>query len=349
MPAPFCHSRLRASLTVSAQRFVVSPAQAGQRLDRVLASLTSQTRSHIKLLIDQARVRVAGTPPKAGYLLRSQEEIEILPLPAVPSTATPQEIPLVMLYEDEFLAAINKPAGMVVHPAPGQWNGTVVNALLFRWGQTDTAHSLRPGIVHRLDKDTSGVLLVAKDERTLEGLSAQFKAREVHKTYMAVVVGRFSASTGEIAWPIGRHPTERKKMSIFARRARPALSRYQVVAEHGGVTLVQLSPETGRTHQLRVHLAALGHPIVGDQVYGSPSAWRTLAPLIRTFPRQALHAQSLQFRHPVTDTVLVITAPYPADFAQLLTVFAEGKHQNTPLTVDSTKKIEYGKTQSHRN
>ncbi|MBI3798232.1 MAG: RluA family pseudouridine synthase [Deltaproteobacteria bacterium] len=334
---------------MSAQRFVVSPAQVGQRLDRVLANLTSQTRSHIKLLIDQARVRVAGKPQKAGHLLRSQEEIELLPLPAVPSTVTPQEIPLDMLYEDEFLAAINKPAGMVVHPAPGQWDGTVVNALLFRWGRTDPVQSFRPGIVHRLDKDTSGVLLVAKDERTLARLTAQFKAREVHKTYMAVVVGRFSASAGEIAWPIGRHPVERKKMSIHARRARAALSRYQVVAEHRGVTLVRLFPETGRTHQLRVHLAALGHPIVGDQVYGAPSAWRTLAPLIRTFPRQALHAQSLQFRHPVTDAVLMITAPYPADLAQLLTVFAEGKPQSAPLAVDSTKKIEYGRTQFHRN
>src|SRR5262249_30697357 len=130
---------------------------------------------------------------------------------------------------------------------------------------------------------------------------------------------------GEIAWPIGRHPVERKKMSIHARRGRPALSRYQVVAEHGGVTLVRLFPETGRTHQLRVHLAALGHPIVGDHVYGSPSARRPLAPLIRTFPRQALHAESLQFRHPGTGTVVTITAPYPADLAQLLTIFAVGK------------------------
>jgi 23S rRNA pseudouridine1911/1915/1917 synthase len=310
---------------VSAQRFVVSPAQAGQRLDRFLASLTSATRSHIKVLIDQERVRVAGKPQKAGHVLRPQEEIEVLPLPALPSTATPQEIPLEILYEDEFFAAINKPAGMVVHPAPGQWNGTVVNALLFRWGQTDTANSLRPGIVHRLDKDTSGVLLVAKDERTLERLTHQFKERQVHKTYIAAVVGRFSTAAGEITWPIGRHPEDRKKMSIHARKGRPALSRYRVVAERGGVTLVRLFPETGRTHQLRVHLAALGHPIVGDRIYGSPGALRMHAPLIRTFPRQALHAESLQFSHPATGAALTITAPYPADFAQLLTVFAEGK------------------------
>jgi len=347
---PSCHSRLRVSLAVSAQRFVVSPLQAGQRLDRLLANLTSATRSHIKILIDQERVRVAGKPRKAGYVLRTQEEIEVLPLPTPPSTATPQAIPLDILYEDEFFAAINKPAGMVVHPAPGQWHGTVVNALLFRWGQTDTAHPLRPGIVHRLDKDTSGVLLVAKDDRTLERLTHQFKERQVHKTYIAVVAGRFSTPAGEITWPIGRHPVDRKKMSIHARKGRPALSRYRVVAEHGGVTLVRLFPETGRTHQLRVHLAALGHPIVGDHVYGSPSALRTDAVRIRTFPRQALHAESLRLCHPVTGTALTITAPYPADFAQLLAVFAEGKScGKVPLAVDSTKKIEYGKTQSHKN
>jgi len=350
VPVPSSHNQFRVNLTVSAQRFVVSPAQAGQRLDRFLADLTSATRSHIKLLIDHERVRVAGKSKKAGYVLRPQEEIEVLPLPALPNTATPEEIPLTILYEDEFFAAINKPAGMVVHPAPGQWHGTVVNALLFRWGQTDPAQSLRPGIVHRLDKDTSGVLLVAKDERTLERLTHQFKERQVHKTYIAVVVGRLSAAAGEITWPIGRHPVDRKKMSIHARRGRPALSRYQVVAEYGGVTLIRLFPETGRTHQLRVHLAALGHPIVGDQVYGSPSALRTHAPIIRTFPRQALHAESLEICHPVTGAALTLAAPYPADFAQLLTIFAEGKAwSKVSLAVDSTKKIEYGKTQSHKN
>ncbi len=350
MHASSCYNRLRASPTVSAQRFVVPPTQAGQRLDRFLASLTSATRSHIKLLIDHERVRVAGKPKKAGYLLRPQEEIEVLPLPAIPSTATPQKIPLDILYEDDFLAAINKPAGMVVHPAPGQWHGTVVNALLFRWGQTEMVNSLRPGIVHRLDKDTSGVLLVAKDERTLARLTHQFKERQVHKIYIAVVVGRFSTRAGEITWSIGRHPVDRKKMSIHARRGRPAMSRYQVVAEHGGVSLVRLFPETGRTHQLRVHLAALGHPIVGDKVYGSPGALRDLAPTVRTFPRQALHAELLQFCHPATGAELTLTAPYPADFAALLTVFAARERtKDVPLAVDSTKKIEYGKIRSHKN
>jgi 23S rRNA pseudouridine1911/1915/1917 synthase len=298
-------------------------------LDRVLASLTSTTRSHAKVLIDQERVHVAGRLQKAGYLVRPHEEIEILELPALPLTATPQEIPLDILYEDDYLAAINKQAGMVVHPAPGQWNGTVVNALLFRW-QQKPASSLRPGIVHRLDRDTSGVLLVAKNEHILERLAHQFKDRQVHKTYVAVVIGRFSTAEGEISWPIGRHPTDRKKMSIHARSGRPALSRYQVVAESKGISLVRLSPETGRTHQLRVHLAALGHPIVGDQLYGSARARHELPQVVRSFPRQALHAESLRFHHPVTGAEMKVTAPYPADLAQLLTLFVTAKKVSPP-------------------
>jgi 23S rRNA pseudouridine1911/1915/1917 synthase len=252
-------------------------------------------------------------------LLHAQEEIEVLPLPEVPAAAVPQDIPLDVLYEDEYLMGINKPAGMVVHPASGQGQGTVVNALLFRWGQAELADTLRPGIVHRLDKDTSGVLLVAKDLRTQEQLARQFKDRHVHKAYMAVVVGHFSASTGEIALPIGRHPVDRKKMSVHARRSRAAVSRYQVVAESDGVSLVRLFPETGRTHQLRVHLAAIGHPIVGDKVYGTPRALRNCAPAAATFPRQALHAAAIRFRHPASGAMLTIRAPYPADFSQLLT------------------------------
>jgi len=314
------------------QHFVVLPSQAGQRLDCVLAALTSTTRSHIKLLIDQERVRVAGQLKKAGYLMHAQEEIEVLPLPSLAMTVVPQNIPLDVLYEDEFLAALNKPAGMVVHPAPGQWQGTVVNALLSRWSQSEATDSLRPGIVHRLDKDTSGVLLVARDHQTLERLAQQFKDRQVHKTYMAVVAGRFSVSAGEITLPIGRHPVDRKKMSIHARRGRAAVSRYQVVAESDGVTLVRLFPETGRTHQLRVHLAAIGHPIIGDAVYGSQKAARNLDVAVYTFPRQALHAESIRFHHPAHGALLNIHAPYPEDFARLLTAV---------FMIDSHRKIEY--------
>jgi len=332
---------------VSAQRFIVVSSQAGQRLDRVLASLTSATRSHIKMLIDEGCVRIVGERKKAGYLVHALEEIEVLSFPEVPATAIPQEIPLEVLYEDAYLAAINKPAGMVVHPAPGQWQGTVVNALLFRWGGAESAHSLRPGIVHRLDKDTSGVLLVAKDQQTLERLAHQFKERQVHKAYMAVVIGCFSTPTGVIALPIGRHPVDRKKMSVRARHGRAAVSRYQVVAESAGVTLVRLFPETGRTHQLRVHLAAIGHPLVGDKVYGARgAALRNLAPAVGAFSRQALHAETVQVCHPVSGTPLSISAPYPQDFAHLLTALAlrEKRDRGGSFKVDSEKNSGYAKT-----
>ena len=304
------------------QHFVVSVEMTGQRLDRALASVTAETRSHIKTLIEHERVRVAGEIKKAGHLLRTGEEIEVLPLVDPPAAAIPQDLPLDILYEDEFLAAINKPPGMVVHPAPGQWQGTVVNALLARWGWQESVGSLRPGIVHRLDKDTSGVLLVAKDSRTQERLSTQFKERQVRKMYIAVVVGRFAQPTGEIRLPIGRHPVERKKMSVHGREGRAAVSRYHMVAEVGGVSLVRLFPETGRTHQLRVHLAALGHPIVGDVLYGTPGRFRALPLALRAFPRQALHAREIGFHHPVTQRPVAVCAPYPEDLQQLFSTLA---------------------------
>lgn len=302
----------------SVQRFVVSPEITGQRLDRALAYVTAATRSHIKTLIEHACIRVAGEVKKAGYVLRSGEEIEMWPYADPPANAVPQDLPLDILYEDRFLAAINKPPGMVVHPAPGQWQGTIVNALLARWGwQAGAPDNLRPGIIHRLDKNTSGVLLVAKDSTTQERLSLQFKERRVQKMYIAVVVGRLVLPRGEIHLPIGRHSSDRKKMSVHARRSRAAISRYEVVGEALGISLIRLFPETGRTHQLRVHLAALGHPIVGDLVYGSSGRFSDLPAVLRDFPRQALHAREISFHHPVTQHPITIRAPYPEDLRRL--------------------------------
>ncbi len=322
----------------SLQRFSVTSDLAGQRLDVALAHLTAATRSHIKMLIEHACVRVAGEERKAGYLLRLGDEIEVRPFDEPPAKALPEDLPLEILYEDEFLAAINKPPGMVVHPAPGQWQGTVVNALLARWGWQDgAADNLRPGIIHRLDKDTSGVLLVAKDPTTQERLSSQFKERQVHKLYVALVVGRLAQPRGEIHFPIGRHPSDRKKMSVHAHRSRAAVSRYQVVGEAAGISLVRMFPETGRTHQIRVHLAALGHPIVGDLVYGSVGRFGDLPAALRDFPRQALHARAIRFCHPTTQQPVTLWAPYPADlrrvFATLPFVVEEhgGASADTPL------------------
>ena len=303
---------------MTVQHLQIPSAQVGQRLDLAVASLAEISRSQAKLFIKRGHVLVDGAPQKASYPVRSGEIIEISPLPSPPTTATPEDIPLDILYEDDSLAAINKPPGMVVHPAPGQWHGTVVNALLAHWGWRVEEASLRPGIVHRLDKDTSGVLLVAKNQAALEALAEQFETRQVRKTYRAVVVGCLPQREGEISFPIGRHPQDRKKMSIHARKSRPAASRYEVLESCRSVSLVQLFPKTGRTHQLRVHLAALNHPIIGDNLYGSRRMEKTLPPEIRHFPRQALHAQAIQFLHPQDHTVMTIQAPYPADFAGLL-------------------------------
>lgn len=306
------------------QQFVISSQWTGQRLDRALADLLSTTRSHVKMLIDHECVRVSGVVPKAGYVLHVGDQIEVLPFDEPPAAAVAQDIPLEVLYEDDFLAAINKPAGMVVHPAPGQWSGTVVNALLARWGWDTKPGAFRPGIVHRLDKDTSGVLLIAKDIKTQDALARQFKERQVRKTYMAVVWGHPAPRMGKISLPIGRHPVDRKKMAVQVRNGRVAVSHYRVIGETAELALVQLGLETGRTHQLRVHLNAIGHPIVGDPVYGARSFSRHAPSMAQRFPRQALHALTIAFTHPVSLTPLTIQAPCPEDFACLLTLFADG-------------------------
>ncbi|MBM4254715.1 MAG: RluA family pseudouridine synthase [Deltaproteobacteria bacterium] len=303
------------------QQLVIPAQWTGQRLDRALAELLSTSRSHVKMLLEHECIRIAGTVPKAGYILHDGDLVEVQPFDDPPAAAVAQDIPLDILYEDEFLVALNKPAGMVVHPAPGQWSGTVVNALLARWGWESTPGAFRPGIVHRLDKDTSGVLLIAKDTKTQEALARQFKERQIKKTYLAVVWKHLLPRTGTIALSVGRHPVDRKKMAVQVRNGRMAVSHYQVLHEIPHLSLIQLRLETGRTHQLRVHLAAIGHPIVGDPVYGARSHPQQVAEAVLSFSRQALHAVSLMFRHPVLQTQLSIRAPYPEDFAALVNLF----------------------------
>lgn len=332
------------SLTTPLSRFIVPSDCEGQRLDLVLSHLVMETRSQIKALIAEQRVWVSGVHKKAGYLVKPGEEIDVLLSPSIPAKAEPQDIPLDLLYEDECLAAINKPPGMVVHPAPGQWDKTVVNALLFRWGWLESPDSTRPGIVHRLDKDTSGVLLVAKNQQTLEALSRAFKERRVQKAYCAVVRGRLKTRTGVITLPIGRHPIDRKKMTVMTHGGRAAVSRYQVLAEAKGVSLLRVFPETGRTHQLRVHLAAIGHPIIGDTVYGGGgNNLKDVDLVVQTFPRQALHAEQIKFIHPRKGHSLCIDAPYPSDLKLLLAVFPQNTEaEKKPiLPVDGETRINY--------
>jgi 23S rRNA pseudouridine1911/1915/1917 synthase len=299
-------------------RRVVRPDEAGLRLDRFVATLPEvRTRSQAKKLIETGRVRVNGEARKGAYVLHAGAAVEVEPREPEPMRIEPEDVPLAVLYEDDALLAIDKPPGMVVHPAPGARRGTLVHALVHRLGaMPGVGVPERPGIVHRLDRDTSGVLVVARTAAVLDALARQFRERSVEKRYLAVVRGHVRPASGTIDRPIGRHPRERKRMSVRSRRGRAAVTRWTVLEHLPGATLVRLAPETGRTHQLRVHLAALGHPVLGDRVYGI-RAERGAG----TGPgaaRQALHAEALAFVHPVSGARLEVRAPLPPDLESLL-------------------------------
>ncbi len=290
--------------------WVVGAEQEKVRLDHFLVATGELgTRSQIRKLIDEGRAHLDGKAAKAGALLRSGQRIEVeRPLPS-PSSVEAEAIALVVLYEDDYLMAVDKPAGLVVHPAPGHERGTLVNALLHRWqGRRPDLDPARCGIVHRLDKDTSGVILVAKDLDTHEALARLFRRREVSKQYTALVHGRPRRDSGEIDAPIGRHPVDRKRMSVRG-RGRSAQTRYEVRERYRGAALVSVFPKTGRTHQIRVHLASLGHPVVADRVYA-----RGRRVVSAAIERQALHAERLRFAHPCRPGEIDLRAPWPADF-----------------------------------
>ncbi|WP_369923829.1 RluA family pseudouridine synthase [Roseomonas sp. FDAARGOS_362] len=311
--------------------FIATPEQAGQRLDRVLAEVSGAlSRSRVKALIEAGEALRDGQPvanpseavrPGARYILHVPP----------PELATPQAqaIPLTILYEDPHLIVLDKPAGLVVHPAPGNLDGTLVNALLAHAGEelTGIGGEKRPGIVHRLDKDTSGVMVVAKSEAAHHALSEAFASRDLDREYLALVWGLPSPGRGEIEGDIGRHPMDRKRMAVVTRNGKHALTRYATEqAWAAACALLRCRLATGRTHQIRVHLSHKGHPLVGDPVYlrRTPASAKSLGPEAReallAFPRQALHAATLGFRHPVTGEALSFSAPLPPDMAALLDV-----------------------------
>jgi len=302
--------------------------QAGQRLDRFLAdAIGSVSRSRVKALIEAGHARQGDTalrqpaePVRAGAIYSLS-----LPPPA-PAAPQPQAIALSILYEDGHIIVLDKPAGLVVHPAPGNPDGTLVNALLAHCGPgfTGIGAERRPGIVHRLDKDTSGVMVVAKTQAANDALTAAFAARDLDRAYLALVWGVPAPLAGEIEGAIGRDPRERKRMAVVARGGKAALTRYRTLrAWQTSNALLECRLATGRTHQIRVHLASHGHPVVGDPLYlrRIPAAARLLPPWIRTalldFPRQALHAARLGFAHPVTGEALSFQTEPPADFQAL--------------------------------
>ncbi|MBI5017800.1 MAG: RluA family pseudouridine synthase [Deltaproteobacteria bacterium] len=304
-------------------REVVAEAPAG-RIDRYLAGLPlSLSRAQVQRLLADGRVRVDGKPVRASHRLKGGEAIRLEIPPPRPAHAEAEDLPVELLYEDPWLAVVSKPRGLVVHPAPGHPSGTLVNALLHRCRDlSGVGGVLRPGIVHRLDKDTSGLLVVAKDDQTHRDLQGQFQGRSVTKVYLAVVVGRLSGE-GLIDRPVGRHPTHRKKMAVDVPRGRPAVTRWRVLQPLTGATLVEVRIETGRTHQIRVHLAAAGHAVAGDPLYGGVSSSRGISdPLARrrlSAERvQVLHAWRLGFRHPRTGEALAFEAPVPEEMARLI-------------------------------
>ena len=326
----------RFSSSGARQSFPASESDRGQRLDVFLAArVPSLTRSRIQQLIEQSKAGIGSDSSpgpasvKPSYKLRGGEAVWIEPQPPPPLRAVPEEIPLDILYEDDDVAAINKPAGMVVHLGAGVRSGTLVNALLHRWGSLSQAGGeLRPGIVHRLDRNTSGVLLVAKNDFAHQALAAQFAGRSIEKHYVALVHGRVAAERGEIALAIGRDRVRRQRMTTRRQPGpgvRGALSRYRVVRRYRGFTLdftlLEVEILTGRTHQVRVHLASLGHPVVGDTLYGAPGKLPKDLSTTKdepTLPRNFLHAASIVFRHPRTGDPVRVEAPVPEELERFL-------------------------------
>jgi 23S rRNA pseudouridine1911/1915/1917 synthase len=301
----------------------VAAGNEGERLDAFLAEqIKGWSRARLQRLIEDADVLVNGHAVKSSYKLHLNDEIEVELTPSPSATFAPENIPLDIVYEDDELIVVNKPAGIVVHPAAGVMSGTLANALAFHFQQLSTSGgAARPGIVHRLDKGTSGLMVVAKTESAHENIADQFRDREIFKSYVALVHGQVEKRTGQIDQPIARDRGNRTRMAVV-RGGRPALSIYRVRKRFERFTLLNVELKTGRTHQIRVHLAWLKHPVVGDEAYGTGRDKTIPDHKVRTevakLGRQFLHAEQLGFRHPKTGEAMKFTAELPAELLAIL-------------------------------
>lgn len=309
---------------------IVPQDKAKERLDLFLCShLPSVTRAKLKRLVDENHILVNGQATKAGHVVRPGEIISVHFPPPQPMHLEAEDMPLDIIYEDDFLLVVNKPPGLVVHPAYGNMSGTLVNGLLAHCKSlSDVGGAKRPGLVHRLDKDTSGLLVVAKDDVTHVALAGQLSAHKIEREYRAIVWWHFKEAAGRIEAGIGRHPRDRIKMRIDA-NGKHSITNYRVLDEMGFTSYIQLNLETGRTHQIRVHMAHLGHPVFSDSTYGgrgkplanlSSERAKFVSRLLKKFTRQMLHARILTFEHPDSRELLTFEAPIPSDMRRLLDI-----------------------------
>ena len=291
----------------------ITVEKGGERIDALLAQNADVTRSAAQRLIEEGAVLVNGSAVRKNYKCAAGDLVEMQLPEAQDIELVPQDIPIEIVYEDEDVVVVNKARGMVVHPAPGHPDGTLVNALMFRCGESlsGIGGEKRPGIVHRIDKDTSGLLIVAKNDFAHLGLSAQLSDRSLSRVYECVVHGRFREDSGTVNAPIGRHPADRKRMAVTDKNSRSAVTHWEVIARYNGYTHLRCRLETGRTHQIRVHMAHIGHPLLGDFTYGAPSPEKGLE-------GQCLHARELKFIHPRTGENVHIETELPQYFKDVL-------------------------------
>lgn len=297
----------------------VRPAEVLKRIDAFLAERTGRTRSHVQRLIRTGSVLVNGKAVGASYRVRAADSIVVMEeTGAQPDGLVPEPLPLEVLYRDDHLVVVNKPPGMVVYPAAGHSRGTLMNALAYHCGRLASVGApLRPGVVHRLDRDTSGVMVVALDDAAYYNLVDQFRARTIRRKYVALISGNPGTDAGEIALPIGRSVSDRKKMSTRTRRGKEAVTRWSMLRRFGNAALVEARLGTGRTHQIRVHFASVGHAVLGDRTYGKKTETDVRGRKVPV-PRQMLHAETLGFTHPVSGEYLEFSTPLPEDMLETI-------------------------------